>query len=493
MRVITIVALTLGGGASSLAAQHPHQFEVGAFGSYTRYDQAFNLANKIGGGARIGYLFGDVVGVEADVLFEPRYSVAISGTPTTLEPLIGSASLVFNALNGDRLMVYVLAGYSLLDFGTRTPYHFTDHAIHGALGTRIFLSDRVALRLEARSIFAPKTQSSFGPTTPMHIVGTAGLSVFHLGGSPRDSDKDDVPDRKDACSNTPAGTTVDQRGCPMDSDHDGVYDGIDRCPGTPAGLRVDATGCPTDADGDGVPDDLDQCPNTPAGTHVDAGGCPTDGDGDGVPDGIDRCPNTPGRATVDAAGCPLDLDLDGVPDGIDRCPNTPSGTAVDVAGCPVAKEIVRDADGDGVPDTVDKCSNTPPGTKVDAVGCPPLFRTERGVERGAVVLHGVTFETGKSALTRESYAVLDQVAASLVANPDVRIEVAGYTDIRGSRALNLRLSQARAAAVRAYLARKGVDPARMIAKGYGATGFVASNSTAAGRAQNRRVELHKLP
>jgi len=59
--------------------------------------------------------------------------------------------------------------------------------------------------------------------------------------------------------------------------------------------------------------------------------------------------------------------------------------------------------------------------------------------------------------------------------------------------INLRLSQSRAAAVRAYLARKGVSPARMLARGYGSRSPVASNATLAGRALNRRVELHKLP
>src|SRR3989442_5658472 len=78
---------------------------------------------------------------------------------------------------------------------------------------------------------------------------------------------------------------------------------------------------------------------------------------------------------------------------------------------------------------------------------------------------GVTFETGKSALKPESHTVLDIVAASLVANPDIRIEIAGYTDITGSSRLNLTLSQARAEAVRAYLASKDVEPDRMVAKG----------------------------
>jgi len=105
----------------------------------------------------------------------------------------------------------------------------------------------------------------------------------------------------------------------------------------------------------------------------------------------------------------------------------------------------------------------------------------------------VQFETGRSALRAVSYAVLDQVAASLIANPDIRIEIAGYTDNTGPIGVNFRLSQARAAAVRAYLARKGVSPDRMLARGYGSRYPMAPNTTVAGRAQNRRVELHKLP
>ena len=96
-------------------------------------------------------------------------------------------------------------------------------------------------------------------------------------------------------------------------------------------------------------------------------------------------------------------------------------------------------------------------------------------------------------LTADSYAVLDQVAASLLANPEIKIEIAGYTDNTGPVGVNIRLSQARAAAVRAYLARNGVSPTRMLARGYGSRTPIAPNTTIAGRAQNRRVELHKLP
>ena len=534
MRRFGMLAAGLVLAAGRLAAQHAGQVEVGAFGSYTRYDATFGLAHKIGGGVRLGYLLGNIVGVEGDILFQPEYTVSPGGTPTTLEPLIGSASLVINAVHTSRLMVYVLGGYSLLDFGTRAPYSFTDNGAHGGAGMRLFLTERIALRAEGRVIYSPSTRSTFGPKTATHYVATAGLSVFHLGTPSKDSDHDGVPDAKDACPDTPAGAAVDSKGCPIDSDHDGVYDGIDKCPGTPTGAHVDATGCPTDSDADGVPDGIDQCPATPAGVHVDAKGCPVDSDGDGVPDGVDQCPNTPAGVTVDAAGCPLDSDKDGVPDGIDKCPNTPAGATVDASGCPL------DSDLDGVPDGLDQCPNTPAGTKVDAAGCPLpvgavkapaaaplptpaptppgkcppappgsqvdangcliLFTPEaaRPATPGApprptLILTGVNFETGRSALTRDSYMVLDAVAASLLANPEIRIEIAGYTDSTGTKFMNLRLSQGRAAAVRFYLARKGVAPARMVAKGYGASGYIAPNRTAAGRAQNRRVELHKLP
>ena len=500
MRRFGLLAAGLALVAGRLPAQHAGQVEVGAFGSYTRYDATFGLAHKIGGGVRLGYLLGNIIGVEGDILFQPEYTVAPGGTPTTLEPLIGSASLVINAVRTSRLMVYVLGGYSLLDFGTRAPYSFTDNGAHGGAGVRVFLTERVALRAEGRAIYSPSTRSTFGPKTATHYVATAGLSVFHLGTPSKDSDHDGVPDKKDACPDTPAGAAVDSKGCPIDSDRDGVYDGIDQCPATPAGVHVDAKGCPVDSDGDGVPDGVDQCPNTPAGVAVDAAGCPLDSDKDGVPDGIDKCPNTPAGATVDASGCPLDADLDGVPDGLDQCPNTPAGTKVDAAGCPLPVEAVRPQQAAPVPTPPGKCPPAPPGSQVDANGCLILFRPEaaRPATPGApprptLILTGVNFETGRSALTRDSYLVLDAVAASLLANPDIRIEIAGYTDSTGTKFSNLRLSQGRAVAVRFYLARKGVTPARMVAKGYGASGYIAPNSTAAGRAQNRRVELHKLP
>ena len=450
MRGLITLGVALAVGGAPVAAQHANQFELGLFGAYTKYDKTFNLSNRMGGGARIGYFFGERVGVEGDVLFQPEYAVAGG---STMEPLIGSASLVLNLLGGEHHLLYVLGGYSRLDFGSTAPYRFTDGGIHGALGERLFISRRVALRVEARDIYTPSTQAGFGASNASHLVFSAGFSVFDRGTMFKDSDHDGVPDNKDLCPNTPLGATVDATGCPHDADGDGVYDGIDKCPNTPAGAKVDAVGCPIDSDHDGVPDGIDQCPDTPAGVTVDAKGCPLDADGDGVPDYLDKCPNTPPGVTVDAKGCPLDADGDGVPDYLDKCPNTPPGTPVDATGCP----MTRDSDGDGVPDNIDRCPNTPPRTPVDAFGCPLLFPEERvpavpgaPPRRPTVVLKGVNFQTGSSALRPESYAVLDVVAQALLDNSDIRIEIAGYTDNTGSATLNTRLcgrtSPARASA-----------------------------------------------
>ena len=464
--------------ASPAGAQRSHQFEISAFGSFTRYDRVFALDNQIGGGGRLGYFFGPVVELELDVGYQQPTPTA-GGANAALA--IGGGSLVLN-FGSERNLFYLLGGYSRLSWGDHPAYSFTDNAIHGAIGDRIFFGERVALRLEGRALYSPSTGFAGGDWAG-HIVGSIGLSIFTGPSSFRDADGDGIADRRDSCPATPTGAVVDPQGCPSDADRDKVFNGLDSCPNTVEGAEVDARGCPKDADTDGVYDGIDQCPSTPTGARVDARGCPTDSDGDSVPDGPDQCPNTPAGATVDGSGCPLDSDRDGVPDGIDKCANTPAGREVDSAGC----QRSSDTDGDGVDDANDKCPGTAAGTRVDAAGCAILF-TEA---RTPLVLRGVTFETGRSALRPDSYTILDMVAASLVANPDIRIEIAGHTDATGSAATNTRLSQARADAVRAYLASKGVAPDRMVAKGYGPSQPVAPNTTPAGRAQNRRVELRQ--
>jgi OOP family OmpA-OmpF porin len=111
-----------------------------------------------------------------------------------------------------------------------------------------------------------------------------------------------------------------------------------------------------------------------------------------------------------------------------------------------------------------------------------------------IVLPNVYFEFNKSDIRPESYSVLDEAATTiktvLSTTPDAKFEVQGHTDSKGSDAYNLKLSEARANAVKDYLVtNQQVPAARLMARGYGESKPVASNDSDAGRAKNRRVEF----
>jgi outer membrane protein OmpA-like peptidoglycan-associated protein len=414
----------------------------------------------------------------------------------------------FIEVGGGRTTFSAYKGFPFSTGATRSAF-----SGFGGLGVRAVLGERLALRVEGRMAYA-KYDTLTNPT--YNVTTTLGFSYFLGGGPPRDTDGDGVPDKRDACADTPAGATVDTLGCALDSDTDGVYDGLDRCADTPAGATVDTLGCALDSDTDGVFDGLDRCPDTPAGVTVDANGCPVDTDGDGIADHLDRCANSPAGIPVDARGCPLDTDNDGVTDNLDRCPNTLANMRpLDASGCPVDTDrdgvfdyldtcpntaadtqvnangcpVARDADRDGVIDASDRCRNTPAGSRVDATGCP---LADLPAVNAALVIRNISFGVGTSRLLPTSFAELDRIASALVSTPDARWEIGGHSDALGVRAANMRLSQARAQAVMTYLASKNVPASAMIAVGYGSTRPVVRNNTAANRAQNRRVEIKRI-
>lgn len=479
-RFLPCAALAMGFLAAPAAAQQAGSVELEAYGVYPQFDESLLLDNKPGIGGQVGLFFARNVSIDAD-LSRVSTSQNTPGVDRDASVIPLRFRITGHVPIGGTSRLMLGAGYVRTKLGK--DFDNADGGITGLAGFKVGLGEHLALRFEGTLDYHFSSLNN-DPTVEHNINYNlrAGVSVLLGGYGPADKDKDGVLDEADLCPATPAGEAVDSRGCP-DTDKDGVRDNVDRCPATPGDQRVDPTGCPIkDSDNDGVLDDADRCPNSPAGQQVDARGCPqvVDTDKDGVNDDADRCADTPSGTRVDASGCPIDSDGDGVTDASDRCPATPQGEKVDGTGCPA-----RDSDGDGVMDTADRCPDTPEGMLVGKNGCLILF-----VEgKRNVVLEGVTFVVNKSELTIDARKVLDFVAQSLNANPQVTVEVQGHASSDGADAYNMRLSEARAQAVRQYLISKGVDASRMTARGYGETKPIADNSTEEGRKMNRRVEL----
>ena len=245
-----------------------------------------------------------------------------------------------------------------------------------------------------------------------------------------------------------------------------------------------------DTDRDHVPDGADKCPNDPEDMDgfQDKDGCPElDNDADGREDTIDKCPNDPedDDGFMDNDGCPEpDNDKDGVLDADDQCP-TEAGSP-DMAGCPN-----KDTDSDGISDDLDRCpydAEDMDGDR-DEDGCPDEDRVV--VEKGFIKINDVIyFDTGKATIQERSFGLLDEIAAVIDKNPQLlKIRVEGHTDDVGNDLSNLKLSQARADSVKAYLAAHGVDAGRLDAAGFGEMRPKVANDSEEHRAENRRVEF----
>jgi outer membrane protein OmpA-like peptidoglycan-associated protein len=106
-----------------------------------------------------------------------------------------------------------------------------------------------------------------------------------------------------------------------------------------------------------------------------------------------------------------------------------------------------------------------------------------------IVLRNIFYDYNKATIRDESTAELDRLEKVLVENPTIKVEISGHTDNVGGDDYNLDLSEKRAQSVVSHLQGKGIDPARMIAKGYGETQPLATNDTPEGRQENRRTEF----
>lgn len=260
---------------------------------------------------------------------------------------------------------------------------------------------------------------------------------------------------------------------PKDTDKDGIADKQDICPTVPGPELT--WGCP-DKDGDGIADMEDKCPEIPGVQKYT--GCPIpDSDQDGINDEQDKCPTVAGTAKYD--GCPVpDTDGDRISDEADMCPDKP-GT-VEFNGCPIP-----DSDGDSLNDKEDKCPQD--AGPISNNGCPEIKKEI--IEKVNFAAKSIFFESKSDKLSTQSYPALDDVITILNENPLLNLHIEGHTDNTGTPAFNLRLSDRRAAAVKAYFVQKGIQADRIKSAGYGQERPIADNNSPAGKAKNRRVEL----
>jgi outer membrane protein OmpA-like peptidoglycan-associated protein len=365
------------------------------------------------------------------------------------------ANLKYN-LTTTRLQPYAMVGG-----GATRLNEITYAGANAGLGLNFWIHELVALNAQTNYNLIPSHK---------YFQNSIGL-VLKLDSSPGDRDKDGVPDDEDACPKVKG--TAAANGCP-DADGDGVKDDDDACPNEAGTLAT--RGCP-DSDGDGIVNAQDNCP-TQAGT-TQFNGCP-DSDGDGIMDKDDACPSEKGLASL--KGC-ADRDGDGIADKDDACPDQ-KGTAA-LQGCP-------DRDGDSIADKDDQCPEV--AGVASKNGCPEIKEEEKQQIESKlnIAAKKIQFETGSAKIKQASFSEIDQIVEIMKEYTFTKFDIEGHTDNTGKAESNKSLSQQRADAVKAYIASHGIANDRLLAVGYGSDKPLAPNTTAAGRTQNRRVEIHLM-
>lgn len=418
---------------SPIAQQLSQYFKVGEHWNYIPSVSFVSIDRYIGKGFSFG-VTGSVNKIDKFVEFrnaEGNYNVT---NPGDLEyyGIDGAVKYSFQNLLGSKWFdpsIHVGGGYTF--YGDNS-----GGTVGGGLGLAFWFSERLGLS------FRSNYKHSFDDVRadlPSHMQHFVGLTV-KFGGK--------------------------------DTDNDGIYDKDDLC-ATEAGLK-EFNGCP-DTDGDGIPDKDDACPFD-AGT-TEYNGCP-DTDGDGVSDNLDECVDVVGPK--ENKGCPWpDTDGDDVLDKDDRCPNEVGPRENN--GCPWP-----DTDKDGVLDKDDKCPQVK-GT-VSNNGCPEL--TQEHAAQLKKYAKTILFQTGKSTFQKGTYTVLASIVSILKEYPDAKFKIEGHTDSTGNKAKNQKLSEERANAVKDYLIENGIKADRLSAEGFGSDKPIDSNKTAAGRTNNRRVEIN---
>ncbi|MGA9117183.1 MAG: OmpA family protein [Bacteroidota bacterium] len=306
-------------------------------------------------------------------------------------------------------------------------------------------------------------------------------------------------EEKDAFFNYQIGLTVAGESPNADPDGDGLTNREEKELGTDKKRA--------DSDGDGLTDgqEVKQHSTNPLSA---------DSDGDGLGDGeeVNRTLTSPVSADTDGDGLrdgeeittrktdpnKADTDGDGLKDGdeITQHRTDPLRMDTDGDGLKDGDEVTQhrtdplkmDTDGGTVDDGTEIARGTDPRAASDDIPKREVLQAEVGK---AIVLEGIVFATGKAVIGSESEVILEKAFNTLAENPEIAVEIRGHTDATGKKSFNLRLSQARADAVKAWLVKKGIAGDRITARGFGPDSPIAPNDTPEGRQQNRRIEFFR--
>lgn len=263
-----------------------------------------------------------------------------------------------------------------------------------------------------------------------------------------------------------------------------------------------------DTDGDGLTDgeEINQYQTDPK--KVDS-----DGDGLSDYDELKKYSTNPNKADSDDDGLSdadeiqnyktdpnkSDTDKDGLSDGdeIQKHKTDPLQSDTDGDGLSDGEEVMKyktdplvaDTDKGTIADGIEVKRSTNPLDPTDDLPKKDTIQLEIGKN---IVLEGILFTTASAEISSESEPILEKVYNTLSGNLTIEVEIQGHTDNVGSRSLNMKLSLARAEAVKTYLVNKGIDARCMTTKGIGPDKPIAPNTTDEGKQQNRRIEFIRV-
>ncbi|MBC8133437.1 MAG: OmpA family protein [Deltaproteobacteria bacterium] len=434
------------------------QFEVGAFGGVHVFADNLELGVADDPGNVPSPETGSIFGLRLALTVLPWISFegeiglipSADNFPTnyTLYLMSYKAHALVHLMHG-RLRPFVLAGIGAMQVASTEPdpqyqeiAKDTDFDFHAGAGVKYAVTNRVDLRVDGRLVFLPNTGKNSDSANLEFLAGAS----YKFGGH-----SEPPP--------PPAPPLV------QDTDRDDIPDNVDKCP--------------TEAeDRDGF-QDTDGCPDP-------------DNDADGIADALDKCPDKAEtkNGIDDEDGCPeVDTDNDGIFGSADKCPEAAEDKDgfQDDDGCPDP-----DNDGDGVNDATDKCPKeleTKNGFQ-DEDGCPDEIPA--AVKKFTGVIKGINFKVNSADIQKSSFKLLGNAAKVMKEYGDLRMEISGHTSSEGDAAKNLKLSQDRSDAVRAYLISAGIAGERIVSIGFGSDKPLGDNKAKSGREQNRRIEFRLL-